>query len=65
MLVGYRAAFGKFENLTTILSSFINMESASMFTLYVYPAIVGAHLTSTLRLSQQDSTIAARAQDTI
>jgi len=41
------------------------MESASMFTLYVYPAIVGAHLTSTLRLSQQDSTIAARAQDTI
>lgn len=36
-----------------------------MFTLYVYPAIVGAHLKSTLRLSEQDPAIATRAQDTI
>lgn len=65
MLAGYRAAYGKFDNLTTILTSFLDLKSTSMFTLYVYPAVVAAHLKSTLRLSEQDPAIATRAQDTI
>lgn len=65
MLAGYRAAYGKFDNYSSIITSFQNIESTSMFTLYVYPAIVGAHLKSTLRLSEQDPAIATRAQDTI
>jgi uncharacterized integral membrane protein len=65
MLAGYRAAYGRFDDLSTILPSFLDTESTSMFTLYVYPAVVAAHLTSTLRLSEQDPAVAPRAQDTI
>lgn len=65
MLAGYRAAYGKFDDMASILNTFRDMESTSMFTLYVYPAIVGAHLKSTLELSEQDPAIATRAQDTI
>jgi hypothetical protein len=65
MLAGYRSAYSRFDDLQAILATFSELESTSMFTLYVYPAIVGAHLKSTLRLSEQDPAIATRAQDTI
>lgn len=65
MLTGYRAAYGKFDDYTTILASFMEMKTTSMFTLYVYPAVVAAHLKSTLKLSEQDPAVAPRAQDAI
>jgi hypothetical protein len=64
MLQGFRAAWGNFTDMTSIVKLVTDPEESKLFTLRVYPAMVWSNLKGIDAL-RDDPTVATRAADTL